>query len=169
MKKQSLATLAVMGISAGLIVTGCDKNSEKNGASRNGSNSNNKASAAEQMSPSMKSFHNSLSNEGKKKFMELDAEHKMKAVEMTNQSCQGQNKCEGMGGCGSENNSCSGHNSCKGQGGKPVKDPNKAVKTQHNNQIEQRGHMQGNGHRNDNNPNVDHRNNDQNENHNNRY
>ena len=133
MKKNELAMLAMIGISAGLMVGGC----QKNGPDRN------KVSADEQMSPDMKSYYNSLSPDAQKKFMELDAQHKMMAIEMAHQSCKGQNKCAGMGGCGTADHKCSGQNSCKGQGGAPVKDANKAVEVQYKNQMNQRQNTNG--------------------------
>ncbi len=134
MKKNDLAKLAMIGISAGLMVGGCQ---QKNGPDRN------KASADEQMSPDMQSYYNSLSSDAQKKFMELDAQHKMMAVEMAHQSCKGQNKCAGMGGCGTVDHKCAGQNSCKGQGGNPVKDASKAVEVQYKNQMDQRQNTNG--------------------------
>lgn len=142
MKKRDLSTLALVGISAGLMVSGC--NQKESDKKDNGSG--NKAYAAEQLSPDMKSFHDSLSPTAQKKFMELDAQHKMMAIEMANQSCNGRNKCAGMGGCASPNNSCAGHNGCKGEGGAPVKDPNKAVDVQYDHQKEQRKNTNGKMH-----------------------
>jgi len=130
MKKKDLATLAMLGISAGLMVNGCQKGSHSPG---------NKAAADEQMSSDMQSFYSALSPDAQKKFMQLDAQHKMMAIEMAQQSCNGKNKCAGMGGCSTSQHQCAGKNSCKGQGGTPVKDPNKAVETQYNNQM---GHRQ---------------------------
>ena len=133
MKKNDLAMLAMIGISAGLMVGGC----QKNGPDRN------KASAGEQMSPDMQSYYNSLSSDAQKKFMELDAQHKMMAVEMAHQSCKGQNKCAGMGGCGTPDHKCAGQNSCKGQGGVPIKEASKAVEVQYKNQMNQRQNTNG--------------------------
>lgn len=132
MKKNDLVTLAMVGISAGLMVGGCQK----------GGTDHNKASAAEQISPDMQVFYNSLSVDMQKKFMQLTAQHKMMAVEMAQQSCSGHNKCAGMGGCGTADHKCAGLNSCKGQGGAPVKDPNKAVEAQFN-QMNQRKDTNG--------------------------
>jgi len=134
MKKRDLATLALIGISAGLVIGGCQQQ-KKNG--------NNKTSAAEQMSPDMQTFYNSLSQEAQRKFTDLDAQHRMMAVEMANQSCNAKNACAGMGGCATKEHACAGQNSCKGQGGPPVKDPNKAVEIQYRNQMNQRQKMNG--------------------------
>lgn len=134
MKRRDLTTLAMIGISAGLVVGGC-QNDGRDGRS------NNKAAADEQMSPDMKSFYSSLSSDMQQKFMQLDAQHKMMAVEMANQSCNGKNKCSGMGGCATAEHQCAGQNGCKGQGGAPIKDPNKAVEAQYNNQMGQRQKM----------------------------
>ncbi len=127
MKKRNLATLAVIGISAGLLAGGCEKQDEKK---TNGSH------ATEDASAEMKAFHDSLSEDAQKKFDELDAQHKMMAMEMADQKCNGQNKCAGMGGCESAENKCAGHNGCKGKGGAPVKDADKAIDVQYKNQMD---------------------------------
>lgn len=133
-KKHDLATLALIGISAGLIVGGCQKQAQGQG---------NGAASAEKMSPDMQAFYNSLSADAKQKFNQLDAQHKMMAVEMMQQSCNGKNSCAGMGGCASGQHTCAGKNSCKGQGGAPVKNANKAVEAQYNNQMQQRQKTNG--------------------------
>jgi hypothetical protein len=133
MKKRDLTALVMIGISAGLVVGGCQQQ-----GSRNEVGPNNKASADEQMSPDMQAFYSSLSPDAQNKFMQLDAQHKMMAVEMANQDCKGQNKCATMGGCKTDQHDCKGKNGCKGQGGAPIKDPNKAVEVQFNNQMLQR-------------------------------
>lgn len=137
MKKQDLTTLAMLGISSGLIVSGCQKGSwGKRETKPEGENSpsENHLEAAEEMMADMKSFYDILSPENKKKFNELDARHKMMAIEMVNQSCKGENKCAGLGGCKTSKHSCAGQNACKGQGGAPIRDPNKAVEVQYKNQ-----------------------------------
>ncbi len=130
MKKQNLATLAVIGVGAGLLLGGCQQH-EKQAPAKNGANGK---APAEEAGADMQAFSSSLSPEGKKKFEELDAQHKMMAVEMANQECNGKNKCAGLGGCATADNACAGSNSCKGKGGAPVKDPNKAVEVQYKNQ-----------------------------------
>ncbi len=131
MKKRDLTALAMIGITAGLaMTTGCQKQDKKS--------SDGKEMTAEKMSPEMQSFHNSLSPDAQKKFMELDAQHKMMAMEMANQSCNGRNACAGMGGCATASHSCAGLNSCKGQGGRPVRDADKSVGIQHNMQANER-------------------------------
>jgi hypothetical protein len=139
MKKRDLTNLAMLGIAAGLAASGCQQQGERDQKRP----SNNKASAAEQLSPDMQAFYSSLSAEEQKKFMQLDAQHKMMAVEMANQNCGGQNKCSGMGGCATSQHQCAGQNACKGQGGPPVHDPNKAVEVQYNNQMGQRQKTNG--------------------------
>jgi hypothetical protein len=130
-KKRELATLAMIGISAGLMVTGCQQVETPGG--------NGKGSADEQLSSDMQTFFNALSPETQRKFNQLDAQHKMMAIEMAQQQCNAKNSCEGMGGCAaSPQHSCAGKNACKGQGGAPIKDPNKAVEVQYNNQMMQR-------------------------------
>jgi hypothetical protein len=126
MKKKNLVTLALLGISAGLSVGGCQK---KDPTTAGGANT------AEQMSPDMQSFYNSLSPDAQQKFLQLDAQHKMMSIEMAQQGCNGKNKCAGMGGCATTQHACAGKNGCKGQGGAPVRNPNKAVEIQYTNQM----------------------------------
>jgi len=135
MKKSDLAKLAMLGISAGLMVGGCQK--------QGGTGTSGQATADEQVSSDMQSFYNSLNPEAQKKFSQLDAQHKMMAVEMAHQSCNGKNSCKGMGGCKTSQHACGGQNGCKGQGGAPVKDPNKAVEIQYKNQMNQRQNTNG--------------------------
>lgn len=104
MKKQSLAKLALLGIGAALTLGGCQSTNDNN----------NKAAADEQVTPDMQAFYNSLSPQAKEKFMQLDAQHRMMAV----QAPQGQ--------CADKNTTCGG------------KDPNKVVEFQYNNQMQQR-------------------------------
>lgn len=77
MKKRKLITLAMLGISMGLLVGGCEK------------------AEAEQMSPEMKSFYEQLAPNAKKQFLELDAQHKKMAMEIVNQYCKGASQCKG--------------------------------------------------------------------------
>ena len=128
MKRRDLTTLAMIGVSAGLVVGGCQNND------KNGRHHNNNQADAKHMNPDMESFYASLSPSAKEKFKDLDAQHKMMALEMADQKCNGQNKCAGMGGCATADNACAGENGCKGQGGAPVKNPNKAVEIQYKNQ-----------------------------------
>jgi hypothetical protein len=128
MKKKDLIALAMLGISAGLL-GGCHKD-PKTGRAEQGS--------MEKLSPDMKAFYESLSPEAQQKFMQLDAQHKMMAIEMSNQSCNQQNQCGGMGGCATSTHECGGQNSCKGEGGAPIQDSNKAVEMQYTNQMKER-------------------------------
>ena len=135
MKKGELAKLALLGISAGLMVGGCHQKKDTGTASQ--------GSADEQMSQDMQSFYSSLSSDAQKKFVQLDAQHKMMAVEMAQQGCHAKNKCAAMGGCATSDHGCAGLNACKGQGGAPVKDANKAVEIQYKNQMAQRSKTSG--------------------------
>lgn len=131
--RKDWATLALMGISAGLIVSSCEKgNADHNKDPKTNKNNQN------QLSPEMKAFYSSLSPASKQKFAELDAQHRMMAVEMASQSCNGENRCAGMGGCAAEQHACAGKNECKAKGGPPVKNPDRAVDVQYNNQTLQR-------------------------------
>lgn len=131
MKKRDLATLAMIGISAGLMAGGCQKYG-----------SSHKGSAQEVSSPDMTAFQQSLSQESQAKFKQLDAQHKMMAIEMANQKCNGKNKCSSMGGCETSEHACAGQNGCKGQGGAPIKDPSKAVEVQYKNQMARQAQLQ---------------------------
>jgi hypothetical protein len=125
MKKRDLMALAMIGISSGLMVTGCQKGTDKKS----------NISAEEQKAPvDAASFYNMLSDDAKKKFDQLDEKHKAAALEMYNQSCNGKNSCAGKGGCSTAKHDCAGKNDCSGQGGAPVKDANKAVDAQMKNQ-----------------------------------
>ncbi|MCC5831461.1 MAG: hypothetical protein JJU12_00255 [Chlamydiales bacterium] len=136
MKKRDLTTLAMIGISAGLIAGGCqqrEKDKRENGNHHN--NHNGELHAAEHMNADIQKFYESLSPEAKKKFDQLDARHKQMAMEMAHQQCNGKNKCAGMGGCATAEHNCAGQNSCKGEGGPALKDPNKAIEIQYKNQM----------------------------------
>ncbi len=133
MKKRNLATLAMIGISAALFVTGCQNQGESE-----------QERGLEEFSSDMDAFYNSLNAEGQNKFKQLDAQHKMMAIEMSRQSCSGQNSCSGMGGCATALHQCAGANACKGGGGFPIQDRNKAVEIQYNNQMRQRQKANGN-------------------------
>jgi hypothetical protein len=125
MKKRDLMTLAMIGISSGLMVTGCQKGRE----------TKSNVSAEEQKAPlDQMSFYNMLSDDAKKKFDQLDEKHKAAAVDMYNQKCNGKNSCAGKGGCSTSTHDCAGKNECSGQGGAPVKDANQAVEVQMKNQ-----------------------------------
>ena len=102
MKKKDLTKLAMLGIGAGLLMGGCQDQSKQKSDSKDESNN----APHEEMAQDIQTFAASLSPEAKKQFMELDAKHKMMALEMTHQSCNGKNACKGMGGCKSDANSC---------------------------------------------------------------
>lgn len=132
-KKVDLAALAMIGLSAGMLV-GCQ---QKDGRP------NSNTSAAEQSTPDAQAFYDSLSDDAKAKFNALDSQHQKMAMEMLNQDGYGKNSCKGMGGCKNDKHACAGQNDCKGQGGAPITDPNKAVEAQFNNQTKQRNTLSG--------------------------
>ena len=134
MHKRNLANLALLGITAGLMMSGCQKQSS-------GQTSTNKAD--EQMSQDMQKFYNSLTPEGQSQFMQLDAQHKTMAIQMMQSSCNGKNSCQGLGGCATPSHACAGKNGCKGQGGAQLKNPNDAVSIQFHNQMSQRQQTNG--------------------------
>lgn len=124
MKKRELAALAMLGISAGLMVGGC-QNKEGDRPSEG------HVSSAVQTTAAMDFFFSKLSLEAQEQFNQLDELHKMMAIEMAHLSTE-------MGGSSTTVHGCAGKNACKGQGGAPIRDPNKAVETQYNNQLNQR-------------------------------
>lgn len=130
MKKNTLTCLALLGITAALGVIGCQNQTQ--------THSNNKGAADEQITPDMQAFFNSLTPEAQKQFTQLDAEHKMMAIEMMQSSCAGKNSCKGLGGCATASHSCAGKNGCKGEGGAPLKNPSDAVSVQFTNQMGER-------------------------------
>lgn len=133
MKKLNLAALALLGLSAGLIASGCHQSGDRSG---------NKTSAAEEeLNDDMQAFYASLSPAAQQKFLELDAQHRMMVIQMMNQPGTGQNSCKGMGGCKTTQHTCAGLNACKGQGGPRITDPNKAVDVQYRNQVQQRKNL----------------------------
>ncbi len=130
MKKFNLSSLVIIGISAGVLAVSCETQRPVHEPSSR------PPGGMEEMNPDMQSFYNSLSPEGKKKFHDLDAQHKMMSIEMTHQACSGKNSCASMGGCKASGHECAGLSGCKGQGGEPVRDPNRAVDVQHRNQMQ---------------------------------
>lgn len=147
MKKQNLATLAMIGISAGIVAGGCQQKAKANGASTTPNSQAKPSDSTKQMKmPSqadMDAFNKSLSPDAQKKFKDLDIQHKAMAMAMMDQSCNGKNECAGIGGCATPEHSCAGANSCKGKGGAPVEDPNKAVEVQYKNQMNERQKANG--------------------------
>ncbi len=129
MKKKDLVKLAMVGMSAGILMTGCQ--------SKKGSSKQSYLSADEPVSADQQKFFSSLFSASQSKYQQLDSQHRQMAKQMTEQSCKGQNQCKSLGGCKSAQNNCAGLNGCKGQsGGNPIKDPNKAVELQYRNQMQ---------------------------------
>lgn len=129
MNKWDLNRLALIGMSAGLALSGCQNtidDSEKKKSS----------DQLDDLSTDMETFFRSLSPKAQKKFRKLDAQHKMMAVEMADQKCHGRNSCAGMGGCSTADHECAAMNECKGHGGAPVRDADKAVEIQYQKQME---------------------------------
>lgn len=129
MKKKDLATLAMIGISTGLLIGGCQQN-QKGG----GGGCSKRASSQQFKNMDMQSFQAALSPEARQKFLALDTEHKKMAMEMAEQGCKGKNACKGKGGCKTADHACAGKNACKGKGGEPVENVDKAVAVQFENQ-----------------------------------
>ncbi len=111
MKKIDLASLALLGITAGLTVSSCQEC-----PSRPSNPSSHHTAAAEQMNPEMDAFFNRLSPASKRKFMDMDEQHRAMAMELTNASCKGPHNCGGT-------------------------DPNESVQIQYQNQMQQRSQM----------------------------
>jgi hypothetical protein len=135
MKKNDLLNLAMLGISAGLLMTSCERRDNKPQTPSTHS------AAIHQMPADIQSFYSQLSPDAQQKFLQMDNLHRKMSVEMLNHGPQGQNSCKGLGGCQGISHSCAGLNDCKGQGGaRPLSNPNQAVDVQYNNQHQQRGH-----------------------------
>lgn len=137
MKKRDLTALALIGISAGLVI-GCQQTTtKKNGGNlppreaprvEPGARNPNALNADEErISADMQDFYNSLSSDSQKKFQKLDTAHRKLAVDMT------QNECAGTGGCKGRNES---------ERGKSLA-PNRAVEVQYNNQTKGTGSSNG--------------------------
>lgn len=133
MKKRDLTALALIGISAGLVI-GCQ---QQNAPKRNGGNvppreapgapgarnPNALNADEEKVSADMQDFYNTLAPDSQKKFQKLDTAHRRMVVDMT------QNSCAGEGGCKGRNES---------EKGKALS-PNRAVEVQYNNQTKGTG------------------------------
>lgn len=202
MKKKDLSTLAMIGISAGLLIGGCQQsqqgtnstwsNIEKlstelhsfynslspegkqkflgldldskrrafelskekgadaavnqvyNEVQKNRPNGQIQTSGVSgDLSPEMQHFYQNLSLEGQRRFLTLDAQHKMMALHMMEQRGEGQNDCKGLGGCKNDLHECAGLNDCRNQGGKPVASPDKAVQAQYGNQWMRKENQKG--------------------------
>ncbi len=122
MKKKDLASLALLGLASGMLVscqqTGMDKN-DKNG---NGSRME-----QTQMTPAEKDFYNKLDKDGQRKFEKMNERQRDAAMDAHKAGCKGKNDCKGMGGCKTNAHDCKGENSCRGRGGCAVDDANEAV------------------------------------------
>lgn len=77
MKKWKLSSLAVIGISMGLMTTGLAQ----------GTN--------EKMTPQMQAFYEMLAPDAQKKFLELDTEHKKMALQVYHEYCKTMSQCKG--------------------------------------------------------------------------
>lgn len=74
MKKKDLASLAMIAISAGFLIAGCQQ--------KPAANSNPNAPSAAQAAPAdVSAFRNSLSSDSQKQFDALDAQHKSMAMQ----------------------------------------------------------------------------------------
>lgn len=71
MKTRDLFSLTALVVGAALLLGACQNGNQRP-----------KTSAAEQMSPEMKSFYSSLSADGQRKFDKLDPQHKNMAMDM---------------------------------------------------------------------------------------
>lgn len=78
MKKRNLATLALMGITMGLLTTSFTANDQQT------------------FSPEEKTFYDMLDENGKKEFSELDTKHRKMALSTIEQSCKAEHECKGI-------------------------------------------------------------------------
>jgi hypothetical protein len=111
MKKQDLKKLALIGISAGIVLSKgplsaavSDDTLKKN----NESNMNYHLMTEDELLLE-------LTPEGEKLYHSLDAEGKKLALAVASQYCNGTNICRGLNACKTDDNECAGKGACKGK------------------------------------------------------
>lgn len=142
MKKRdlNLKTLAMMGLAAGLLTSTHVSAEDKNKTTASQPQQEKKSSDGDSKKDSdnydANLFHDYteeellriLTPEGKRMYNSLTPEGKQLALDTASQTCNGQNKCKGLGACESKDHACAGKNSCEGQGKCAHADKNTAVK-----------------------------------------
>lgn len=128
MKKHSFKTAAVLGLAAGMAISGnlqADaKTTPKNSTEATDPNAGNLG------------YHLltedelllDLNDEGYKLYMSLSPDGKALAREVASTRCNSSNQCKGLNACATEKNKCAGKGSCKGTGKCALSDKNLAVK-----------------------------------------
>jgi hypothetical protein len=118
MKGKDLTTLALMGLTSGLMMSCQGENGTKDAPETKLQQT--------QMSPDEQAFYRQLNAWGKKNFERMNSEQRLMVMKAAKAGCHGRNDCKGLGNCKTDKNSCAGNNDCKGEGGCAAS-PNKAV------------------------------------------
>jgi hypothetical protein len=141
MKKPDLKSLALMGITGGLILSsqGNAADYQTTGTHNQHATANN-AEKHREMSES--ELMEKLDANHKAMYKEMTPEGKKMALKLANQSCAGTNECKGLNACKTDNNACAGKGGCKGQSKCSFKDKNKAVDTANQHMQQKRTEMQ---------------------------
>lgn len=125
-KKNNLKKIAMLGMAGGILLSHQQADAAPN------SNWENQYIAAEegQSSRTMSEMDllSKLSPDGKALYEGLNAEGKLLALKLANQTCKGHNDCKGQNSCKSEENACAGLGGCKGKSKGAFTDKNMAVK-----------------------------------------
>lgn len=127
MKKRSFKTLALLGLSSGLLIV--------NGADAVDIKSNTKSDADDANAGNL-GYHLmtedelllELNDEGLKMYQSLSPEGKLLARKVASSRCNGANECKGLNACKTDKNECAGKGDCKGKGKCALADKNLAVK-----------------------------------------
>lgn len=129
MKKSDIKKLALMGLSAGLLINAqhifAETSSErtKNQAESDPNDQNRGYHLLSEDELELE-----LNAEGIALYKSLSPEGKELARYVASQRCQFTNKCAGLNACQTEKNDCAGKGACKGQGKCAFADKNAAVK-----------------------------------------
>lgn len=150
MKRDNWKSLALMGLSSGLLTLNSASATEnplliasgnhfsKSLASVSSKSSNTKSSTkdAEDPNDGNMNYHVmsedelllQLSPEGIEMYKKLDSKGKGLALLVASAMCNGTNACDGLNACRTEKNDCAGKGKCKGKGKCAFSDKNLAVK-----------------------------------------
>lgn len=128
MNKKELKKIALLGLSAGLLVTNVQAASAEKDLSPTSSKEDIQQGYHLMSEAELKE---KLNPEGIKLYDSLDAEGKALARSVASQRCQGMNQCKGLNACKTDKNACQGKGECKGQGKCVIMDKNNAVKLVH--------------------------------------
>ncbi len=128
-KKRDIKKLAIVGLSAGLILATHLSADDKNSSQSNDSNQtdpNNGNLGYHVMTEDELLLE--LSPEGLADYKSLTPEGKALALKVASMRCSGTNDCSGLNACETAKHTCAGQGSCKGTGKCAIADKNLAVK-----------------------------------------